>query len=199
MTFGEKLKAHRKEKGLSQEKLAELVGVSRQAVTKWEANLSLPSSENLLALSSILGVSLDELAEIGVNEDKEKTRKAILHANLTLIAIILQASALNVCIQPWESGKYYSTSVIIRLSLLLCCSVWMALNLRHEKNPEQYRKNAKIELLYCFIQSAVALTARHTKMYLIGAVFLIIIALLYILVINPKYMNRTLTKRKIRD
>lgn len=41
MTLGEKLKMYRKQKGVSQEKIAELVGVSRQAVTKWESGGSL--------------------------------------------------------------------------------------------------------------------------------------------------------------
>lgn len=61
MTLGEKLKACRSSKGISQEKVAELVGVSRQAVTKWENDQTTPSSDNLMALASIYGVSLDEL------------------------------------------------------------------------------------------------------------------------------------------
>lgn len=61
MTFGEKLKNYRMEKGLSQEKVAEYLGVSRQAVTKWESDQSMPASGNLLALSSLYGISSDEL------------------------------------------------------------------------------------------------------------------------------------------
>ena len=194
MTFGESLKAYRKAKGLSQEKVAEFVSVSRQAVTKWESNLSSPGTENLMALSSILGVSLDELAEISVDESRK--HKVILRTNLTRIAIILQTVVLNVCIQPWESEKYYAASVFIRLLLLLACSMWMTLNLRYEKDAKQRRKNTRIELLYCVVQAAIALTAKYTEHYFIGAVSLICVALFYIFVINPKYMNRVLVKRK---
>ena len=196
MSFGEILKEYRKAKGLSQEKVAEFVGVSRQAVTKWESNQSFPSTENLMALSSILSVSLDDLAGASVNESRR--REVILRTNVTRIAIILQASALNICIQPWESSRFYSLSLFIRLALLLACSTWMALNLRYEKDEKQYRKNTKIELLYCLTQLTAALITRSTKAYFLGAVSNICIVLLYILIINPKYMNRVLVKRKTK-
>lgn len=57
----EELAAMRKEKGLSQQELAEAVGVSRQAVSRWETGQSAPSTENLVALCTIYGVSLDAL------------------------------------------------------------------------------------------------------------------------------------------
>ena len=46
--LGENIAIFRKEKGLSQEKVAEYMSVSRQAVTKWENNISRPSSDNLI-------------------------------------------------------------------------------------------------------------------------------------------------------
>jgi len=61
MTLGERIKAGRKQAELSQEQLAELIGVSRQAVTKWETNHSAPSTENLFRLADILGTSVDLL------------------------------------------------------------------------------------------------------------------------------------------
>ncbi|MDD6488979.1 MAG: helix-turn-helix transcriptional regulator [Clostridia bacterium] len=61
MTFAEKLKSMRKQSGMSQEKLAEKIGVSRQAITKWENDTGIPDIENILAISSIFNVSVDEL------------------------------------------------------------------------------------------------------------------------------------------
>ena len=61
MTFAQKLKELRIRAGMSQEKLAERVGVSRQAITKWETDKGAPEMENLLALSDLFGVSVDEL------------------------------------------------------------------------------------------------------------------------------------------
>ncbi len=62
MSLGERIKALRRRAGLSQEQVAEQVGVSRQAVAKWEAGQSAPSTENLRKLAQVLQVGLEELA-----------------------------------------------------------------------------------------------------------------------------------------
>lgn len=63
MDFKEKLLLVRKDRGLSQEEVAETVGVSRQAVAKWEAGQAYPDILNLVALSDLLGVSIDRLVK----------------------------------------------------------------------------------------------------------------------------------------
>lgn len=62
MTMGEKIRQLRKEKGLTQDALAEALGISRQAVAKWESGQSAPATENLLKLAALLEVPLEELA-----------------------------------------------------------------------------------------------------------------------------------------
>lgn len=61
MTLGERIRAQRQGAGLSQEKLAELTGVSRQAVAKWEADRSAPGTANLFRLAEIFGTTVDLL------------------------------------------------------------------------------------------------------------------------------------------
>lgn len=61
MKFAEKLKSIRKEAQMSQEQLAEKLGVSRQAVTKWETDGGIPDIDNIMALSALFGVSVDDL------------------------------------------------------------------------------------------------------------------------------------------
>ena len=61
LELGDRLQRLRKGMGLSQEELAGLLGVSRQAVSKWETNQSVPELDNVLQLSRVLGVSADEL------------------------------------------------------------------------------------------------------------------------------------------
>lgn len=56
-----KIQARRKALGLSQEELAQRMGVSRQSVTKWETGLSAPDLDRLVELADTLGVSLDYL------------------------------------------------------------------------------------------------------------------------------------------
>ena len=65
MTFAEKLKAVRRQAGMSQEKLAEKLGVSRQAVTKWETEGGIPDVDNLKAISALFDISIDELLSNG--------------------------------------------------------------------------------------------------------------------------------------
>ncbi len=61
MTFAENLKNIRKQAGMSQEQLAEKLGVSRQAVTKWETEVGIPDVENIIAISALFDVSMDAL------------------------------------------------------------------------------------------------------------------------------------------
>ena len=61
MNLGEKIYKLRKEKGLSQEALAEFVGTTRQAISKWENNQGYPETEKLLLLSNVFEVSIDFL------------------------------------------------------------------------------------------------------------------------------------------
>ncbi|WP_298020136.1 helix-turn-helix domain-containing protein [uncultured Dysosmobacter sp.] len=61
MTFGERLVRLRNQKGLSQDALAESLGVSRQSVSKWETDASVPELDKLVKLSDLFEVSLDEL------------------------------------------------------------------------------------------------------------------------------------------
>ena len=61
MTLGQNIQTARKAKGISQEALAEKIGVSRQALGKWEKDTALPGVDNLQALAKELGVSVDAL------------------------------------------------------------------------------------------------------------------------------------------
>ncbi len=62
MTIGERISELRRTASLSQEYVAEKLGVSRQAVSKWETDASAPDTYNLIALSSLFGVSVEYLA-----------------------------------------------------------------------------------------------------------------------------------------
>lgn len=67
MTLGQRIQQLRKDKGLSQEALGEALGVSRQAISKWESDLTIPEIDKLIALSRLFGTSVGVL--LGVEED----------------------------------------------------------------------------------------------------------------------------------
>ena len=101
MSFSENLKLIRKEHHLSQEELAELLDVSRQAVSKWEQGQGYPEVEKLLLLSTKLNVSLDALLSVEINRDagaKNENRSGLivitsLHENVIATCYKVAASA----------------------------------------------------------------------------------------------------------
>ena len=80
MLLGEKLKKLRKDRGLSQEQLADQLNVSRQAISKWELGESIPDTENLILLSKFYGVSIDYLLlnELNISSELETKRSPSL-------------------------------------------------------------------------------------------------------------------------
>ena len=106
MTTGQKIYELRKSKNWSQEYVADKIGVSRQAVSRWELDESVPDIENLSAISSLFSISIDKLinpqSENGknssfVNDDVQKTIKKKM--KMSIICIIIGAFIVgSICI-----------------------------------------------------------------------------------------------------
>lgn len=77
-TIAERLFLLRKQKGLSQEELADMTEVSRQAVSKWERGEAVPDIDKLVKLSQIYGVSIDSI----VREMRRSRRRTIFFVPL---------------------------------------------------------------------------------------------------------------------
>ena len=75
LKIANRLYEYRKKAGISQDQLADKIGVSRQAVSKWERGEASPDTENLIALSEIYKVSLDELVKGESQTDNDKNFK----------------------------------------------------------------------------------------------------------------------------
>lgn len=80
MTFSEKLTILRKRRGLSQEQLAEMLDVSRQSVSKWEAQQALPETSKIIMIGEIFNVSIDLLLKDDQSIEIEETTKIILES-----------------------------------------------------------------------------------------------------------------------
>lgn len=80
MTLEEQIKYYRKQAGLSQEKMAEKIGVSRQAITKWENGTGTPDIANLMAIANLFQISVDELLS---NEKSEKKQSNYIYESRT--------------------------------------------------------------------------------------------------------------------
>lgn len=84
MTLGQNIQTARKAKGMSQETLAEKIGVSRQALGKWEKDTALPGLDNLQALAAELGTGVDAL--LGAQAESPAAPAVTLDALRDLLA-----------------------------------------------------------------------------------------------------------------
>ena len=206
MKISEKIVHLRKLNGLSQEDLAEKLQVSRQAISRWEMGTAKPDANNILQISKLFRVTTDYLLNDEYESDNDlpkiKESNHILHMNLTLLAIISQVAFLNAAMKPFHEMREQGmdmVELVIKIIPLLACSIWMAFNLRYEKDKKQYQKNTRIELLYCSIQAGIALFGYHTGFHNVGTVLLLVVVMIYIFKINPKYMNRQMTRKKSKN
>jgi transcriptional regulator with XRE-family HTH domain len=91
MTFEERLKNERKNKGWSQEELAEKLFVSRQSISKWENGQNYPSIEIIIKLSDLFGLTIDELlrSDEELKKNVIKYSKQLAHPKLKFIFDVL--------------------------------------------------------------------------------------------------------------
>ena len=76
MTLGEKLSKLRKEYNYTQEQLADILGVSRQSISKWESDIAYPETDKLVKIGKLFECSMDYLLneDISYNQPKKKAR-----------------------------------------------------------------------------------------------------------------------------
>lgn len=109
MTIGNRITALRKGLQLSQEEVADKVGVTRQSVSKWETDASAPDAFNLIALAEVLNTSVEYIVTGKVNssdndDKKENTQdvKAVTagnrRSNLSILGFILVAGGILISI-----------------------------------------------------------------------------------------------------
>ena len=125
MTFGEKLTGLRKREGLSQEALAEQLGVSRQAVSRWEQGAALPDAAKLLPCARLFSVDvewlLDEEQDWEAQRGESVARGMNVHQQgivrtvsgvvlsagmVVLLTILIEGTSLNIRVS--EDGQHYT-------------------------------------------------------------------------------------------
>ena len=126
MEIGKKLKNARIEAGLTQEKAAEKINVSRQTISKWENEKSYPDIISVIALSDLYSVSLDELLKgdqkmaehLEESTNVVKSNKKLTGAILLNIILMILLIALNMLL---PEGTYYL--VIVFCVVIMSSSV----------------------------------------------------------------------------
>lgn len=143
MTTGQKIQALRKGRGLTQEQLAARLGVSRQAVSRWELDETLPDTQNLLPLKEALGVSIDTLldstrgleepapqaglAPAAASPPARPSLGALLKRRFWLLLLPVEL-VLFVALAVWRLGKAPSLALILLVQgLWLCLLLYLLL------------------------------------------------------------------------
>lgn len=96
MNLSKQIKKHRERLSLSQEGLAEKLYVSRQTISNWENKKSYPDVHNLLLLSVLFDVSLDELVKGDVEQMKETIEKTAMDRYTKIMLVFTLLAALSV-------------------------------------------------------------------------------------------------------
>ena len=124
----ERLRYYRKKYNYSQEELAEKIGVSRQAVSKWERDLSCPDINSLPALAEILEVTVDELMQ--VKTTAETPKKSVAEIIDTVLKAIVLAKGLAVTVQSALNELEVKTGMTMLGIGLACVGITL---LNHQK------------------------------------------------------------------
>ena len=113
MSIAERILQLRKARGLSQEQLANEIGVSRQAVSKWESQQSLPDSDKIIILSEYFNVSADYLL-MGKNNKPQSKEHTLVSRILYLISpFIIFMGVICSCANWYE--HQYMTDIFVGL------------------------------------------------------------------------------------
>ena len=154
MTFGEKIQKLRKEAGLSQEDLSYQLGVSRQAISKWERDNGYPETEKIVRMSKIFNVTLDYLlndegtqtpepAEQGIYVSREMADGFLLYQKRKYLKI---AIAIGVMVGSLALSFMLSDISMLLFMLILIAGIVLLLSVKLTDNP--YRKLWKEPLLF---------------------------------------------------
>ncbi len=158
MSFGENLINLRRQKGWSQDDLANNLNISRQAISKWETDISKPDVDNLEIISKIFSVTIDNLLDNDLPNDKavaldvkkkEKKEKTITIVKLMIIAVII----------------LYAISVIYKFASLLVIvnGVQKYANLNNYHYViTTYDENGLVEKEECWFKDGVSKTVNTT-------------------------------------
>lgn len=115
MNIADRIQSLRNNKGISQEELADKIGISRQAVSKWESGQSLPDIEKIILLSDYFGVTTDYLLK-GIEPTPDIPKKKVDARIFSTVGGVFNFIGLIVAIIIWNEEQ---TSVSVAVGLIV--------------------------------------------------------------------------------
>lgn len=175
MSLGDRIRKKRASLKLSQEYVADQLGVSRQAVSKWEQGKTEPNAKNLAELACLFEMPLSELVESEKpTETPEQTRKRILSKNLEMITVGAYTGAVVLwTIKTSDPGfKVYASVLIFILAMLMARNI--------TKLPYEIRTAMAVkELIFCIVIFCMARFLEPMIGNVFNAVLMLVVTVLY--------------------
>ena len=197
MEFHEKLQSLRKQKGLTQDKLAQILYVSRAAVSKWESGRGYPSIDSLKQISTYFSVTLDDLlsSEEALTIAEENHKNSTTHLRDLVFGLLDLAVALFLFLPFFGeiSGSTVQEVSLLSLSntapylliayfvIVLVSILWgiLILTLQNCRNPLWQNIKNRVSLLLNIIGTLLFIISRQPYAATFLFVFLVIKVLLY--------------------
>lgn len=193
MKFCEKLQKLRKEKGYSQEQLADLLDVSRQSVSKWESGTTYPEMDKLLSLCKIFDVTLDDLTNDEVTDKtiKEKSRNTLSNVIDAILDMISRSIEMFRSMDRKEIIKCITELLIVALILFIL------------KFPFNFIDDLAINIFANFSRE-VYLVLTSIWLFLSNTIYLILFVTIFIYTYKIRFLDkfnyeRTLKKSKEKE
>lgn len=123
MSIAHRIQTLRKSKGISQEELADKIGVSRQAVSKWESEQSTPDIEKIILLSEFFGVTTDFLLK-GIEPVEEEAKSKLDARIFTLAGTVINFIGLTVAIMIWVEEQTMGSVAVGLIIMAVGCLVF---------------------------------------------------------------------------
>lgn len=125
MNISDRIQSQRKAKGITQEQLADAVGVSRQAVSKWEAEQSVPDLERVVAMAEYFDVTTDYLLRGIEPAPKKGSGSRVSPRTMCIIATALDAAGLIIGGGLWFEYQNWLCVAVMLIFQLAGVTVWL--------------------------------------------------------------------------
>lgn len=179
MKFCEKLQKLRKEKGYSQEQLADLLEVSRQSVSKWESGTTYPEMDKLLSLCKIFNVTLDDLTndEVTTKKISEKRKNNFNNLVYVILDIISKSFEMFKRMNKQEKVKCITELIILFLILLIF------------KIPFNYINDSILNIFINFSENAYKILS-SIWLFISNTTYLILFVAIFIYIYKIKFLDK---------
>lgn len=134
MDLGTKIKVQREKKNWSQQELADQIHISRQSISKWEQNKALPSITNIVMMSNLFNISLDELMKddeilLGKIDAQMKIARSLRNIMISvLIAFILFIIIESFHVNIYDISEYFTDTALLVVIIIMFKIDWHQLD-----------------------------------------------------------------------